>query len=192
MPAIIPKVPWSSSHAANEHASPLDYVLQPAFTAAFICMSLTVSRMLCLCILLPLYLSVACYRSVWPYLVQNLRLLLSSSGRLKLKQHGEFHAIRRQQLADSQLAGTYTFESADVEPSSTERETQQVLRSTWPANRDYFLVGNLRTCVVHEKPAQPPKGTVVLLHGNPSWSYMYRNARTPVCTSPDAVLTSFR
>jgi len=116
-------------------------------------------------------------RSFLPFLLKNGRYLLTHSGREHLRHQGNASRRQRKNQAMLQLDGKYRFDDDLVERTSQITKVVDHINTLWPAEREYFDVCNLRACVVHEIPKQRGEGSrrVVLLHGNPSWSFMYRN-----------------
>lgn len=162
----------------NKDLSLLDVLLlQPTFRVAVKIMSYTLVRLCAASSLFTLYLFLAFLRSILPYVFANALALLSNSGRAKLIRRGRKWREWRDQTAASQLNGTFRFSGNDLESREVYGITQKRLHDVWPVNREYFEVCGGRICVVHERPTGKPKRQVVLMHGNPSWSYMYRNVR---------------
>lgn len=178
MLSLLPRIPWRrSSRPITEEASIVDYVLQPFFAICYGYMSFTLVRLFWAAILLPIYLLLAFYRSVWPFLLRKGHLLLTAKGRSQLVHAGEQSSIDRQLRAESQLRDDYVFAERDYDHGWHKPLSSEYPATCWPVTREYFIVCGLQACVVHEKPSEAPKRTVVLLHGNPSWSFMYRHVR---------------
>lgn len=179
MSFLIPYIPWRwSQRPARERRSPIDYLLQPAFALAYVCLSFTCIRLLCAVFLLPIYLIVAFYRSVWPFLVRRGLLLATADGRRELRKSGEQNMVERLLQGQQQYQGDYVFDRETFAPGSREGRAFDKGPTGWPASKEYLSVCGLRACVFHKKPAGKSKRTLVLLHGNPSWSYMYRHVRS--------------
>lgn len=175
---LIPRIPWRQSpRPTQEGRSPIDYLLQPAFAVSYACLSFTFVRLLCAVFLVPAYLVLAFYRSVWPFLIRRGFLLATADGRRQLLKSGERNSVERLSQGRRQFQGEYVFDKGTFAPGWCESRAVDNGSAAWAANRRYFSVCGLRACVVHEKPVGTPRRTLVLLHGNPSWSYMYRNVR---------------
>lgn len=166
------QIPWRASpRQSEENRAWLDYILQPLFIAGYAYMSWTVVRLFWTILFLPLYLLLAFCRSLAPALVTSWRLMLTSKGRARLVRTGHESGARRKAQGERQLRGEYSFAKGSFEPGWYEKEEATAF---WPANREYFVVCGLRVCVVHEKPSGLVRRKLVLLHGNPSYSFMYR------------------
>ena len=48
------------------------------------------------------------------------------------------------------------------------------VESTWIRTYDVHRNGKMETFSVLEKTPENPRGTIVCVHGNPTWSYMWR------------------
>lgn len=160
----------------NEYPSiAVRWVLEPFFRLITYTMSYTLVRVCCASFLFPAYILVAFCRSIMLSAIRNASSVVSSAGRETLVAQGREWREWRNKLANSQLDGTFKFDRKDLENVESYGMTQRNLHDLWSVHRDYFDVCGVRACVVHEKPVGTPKRQVVLLHGNPSWSYMYRN-----------------
>lgn len=165
----------STKNGGNEDPSLIDLLLlQPAFQAAVKIMSFTPVRLCAAAWLVTLYLLLAICRSLLPCVIKNALTLLSGSGRAKLIKRGKGWREWRDQTAATQLDGTFRFSRNDLEGSEAYGATQEKLHDVWPVKREFYEVCGSRVCVVHERPTETPMRQVVLVHGNPSWSYMYR------------------
>lgn len=165
----------------KEEPSLSDYILQPVFALAFAFFDFTLVRLLDLAVLFPLYLLFAFFRSLLPSLLRNFSFLLSSTGRKKLVERGQISRWQRENQGKLQLNGTFQFHPDLIERTSDNKEVVNHIEAIWPVKREYFDVCNIKACVVHELPGQTQRKhdgrKIVLLHGNPSWSFMYRNVR---------------
>lgn len=179
-PKTILSQPWP------ENPSLRDFILRRAFKLGFAIFDFTMIRLAGVVFLLPLYLFVAFLRSFLPFLLKNSKYLLTHSGRKHLRHQGNTARWQRKNQAMLQLDGKYRFHEGLVERTLQIRRVADHIDTIWPARREYFDVCNLRACVVHEIPKQQGEGSrrVVLLHGNPSWSFMYRN----VCTTSHTII----
>ncbi|OCL12178.1 haloalkane dehalogenase family protein [Glonium stellatum] len=124
-------------------------------------------------VLLPLYLFTKVL-SVAPHALANAILLLRGSSRKHLIQQSDIYRRGEEFVANQQLNGAFHFEETQIR-SVIRYAIQREAR--WFPNIEHYRVCGARVNVVHEKPLNTtPNGqTVVLLHGNPSWSYMWRD-----------------
>ncbi|KAI1622205.1 haloalkane dehalogenase family protein [Exophiala viscosa] len=144
-----------------------DVVLQQLFWTLTTLLHSTLLRLLFAINLLPVY----CLRqaiSVLPTATRRLPLILTRQGREKLVSQTEQYRIYEEEIAAKQYDGSYKFTPANVLPWDG--------RTSWPVNRKVFEICEINVRVTHTKPkatfgkAKP----IVLLHGNPSWSYIWR------------------
>lgn len=176
MPKLLSQVPWRiSPRPGLESRSTIDYILQPLFLVSYVYLSFTLVRLFWALTLLPIYLLLAFLRSVWPALLRNGGLLLTSKGRARLIQDGHQTFADRERQGEQQFSDDYRFPAGSFEHGWQHNGPPGNLAAIWPVNREYINVCGLKACVVHEKPAGPVVRTVVLLHGNPSWSFMFRH-----------------
>lgn len=174
--ALLSTVPWrTSARPRCEDRAPVDYLLQPLFVLAYLYMSLTLVRIFCAALLVPPYLLLAFYRSVWPFLLQTGTSLLTPKGRSKLEHDGRHASARRESRAQQQLREDYRFEGKDFEGGFHRPRAQTRPMPGFAVDNECLEVCGLRVNVVHKRPAGSVKGTLVLLHGNPSSSFMYRH-----------------
>lgn len=146
-----------------------DYILQPTFKASVFLLSFTVIRIWLALVLLPLYCSAQALFAL-PHIISWLSFLLTSSGRMKLRARCYGYRRGETDLAAEQYQGTFHFAPQRVEYSSSGA-------TTWDVPRVEVEVCGIKARVAHFKPTgvQNNGKTIVLLHGNPSWSYMWRN-----------------
>ena len=85
----------------------------------------------------------------------------------------------------------YLFSADIMELKQLQSET---FGGSYPFKPNFMSIGGLQGHYVDESPAlDPAKGTIVLLHGNPTWSYLYRNFIPPLvdagyrCVAPDQI-----
>lgn len=177
----LPEPPHIDWPYAKDKRSLADYILQPAFKVAFFFLDFTIVRLLSVCYLLPIYLILAAFRSLLPHCFLNLLSLISGHGRSNLINRGLVSRKARESQASRQRAGTFQFPAEAILNISQDYTTIKRISEIWPANREYISVGNIQACVVHEAPnasgTRPSGKKIVLLHGNPSWSFMYRKVR---------------
>lgn len=151
-----------------------DYLLQPFFLGATFILSYTIIRLwLAIFILLPTYLFVKSL-SVAPNVVRNVPWLFRQRDRRQLMETSDVYRHGEKLSSLQKLDGTFRFQRSRLH--TPQRQAIQK-EARWFPNVEHFEVCGARVNVVHEKPENGfPKGkTVVLLHGNPSWSYMWRD-----------------
>ncbi|KIW54163.1 hypothetical protein PV05_06543 [Exophiala xenobiotica] len=144
-------------------------VLEQLFVAINILAKSTILRLLLALYLLPIY----CFTkaiSVLPSLISQFPLLLTRRGREKLLTRADVYRRHEQDIAAKQHDGTYRFSPASVLWWNG--------RTSWNMNRLVIEVCGINARVVHaeSKPTTPTKlKPLILLHGNPSWSYIWRD-----------------
>lgn len=176
MSTLLPKVPWRNSPRPGlERRAFIDYILQPFFFFSYWYMSFTVVRLFWAAVFLPTYILFAFYRSIWPSLIQRGKSLLTQKGRDQLVREGKRASTDRQLQGERQFTGEFAFAEGGFERGWYDPSSDAHTKEFWPVNREYFTVCGLQACVVHERPEGPAKRTLVLLHGNPSYSFMYRH-----------------
>ena len=172
----LPKPPKPVSDVRPEHASLFDYILCPAFLLGFLIMDFTIVRLFIACFTVPIYVVLAFSRSVLPYALSNLPLCTSTEGRRELARRGEANRNAREEQGRKQFEGTFEFRTENVERGAESRMVVERVKGVWSVKREFFDVcGGVKAAVVREGPRDGKKA--VLLHGNPSWSFMYRNVR---------------
>ncbi|KAL4971955.1 Alpha/Beta hydrolase protein [Aspergillus desertorum] len=151
------------------------------YLSAFI-LSFTTTRLVLVFILLPLYL----YRfllSLLPATIKNsIYLLIGPSGWSRLVEHTQTYRNQSDALAQAQLDGSYRFKPTEVfhiarnsrgwmgaAPWANETEEFEVCGATV---RYLHLRASYSAVLQDGKREHRP---IVFLHGNPSWSYMWRN-----------------
>ncbi|KAH2547054.1 hypothetical protein KXW97_000419 [Aspergillus fumigatus] len=134
------------------------------YLSAFL-LSFTINRAFLASALLPLYLLSLAYR-VLPTIFRNAPRLLLPNWWKTLVKDAEQYRQRVDALAQSQLEGTYRFK--DDEILRTDRKGKGWMADMpWRDNVEEFSV-----IATDNKASHRP---IVFLHGNPSWSYMWRN-----------------
>lgn len=170
--------PFMAAHPVSgpwENPTVVDRVLRPYFVIAAALMNVTIIRFGIAIVLFPLYLFVAFVRSVLPGLVARSHWLLTEHGREKLVGRGTSARLRRESLAEDQFRGDFNFVAEDIEHTEDAVRAVERMGGIWPVMREFFDVcPGIQASVVRAGNANGVP--VVLLHGNPSWSYMYRNA----------------
>lgn len=150
-----------------------DFFLQPFFLIVTFINSFTIVRVfLAAFFFIPLYLFVS-FLAIIPSFLTNAPLLLTSNGRNDLIYLADAYRRYEEVQAKQQLSGTFEFKESKLRRTDV-RAVQR--EASWYPNVEEFLVCGARVRVVHEIATGVPKGqTLVLLHGNPSWSYMWRD-----------------
>ena len=142
-------------------------------------LSSTLLRFVFVLVLLPPYL-LKLVAQVLPTILWNVAFLMSSRGRDRLATDADLYRGHTHRLAKEQLDGSYEFREADLN-----RDGNCWLDCIrWPSKGGEFTVCGATARFTHltatdnlglnrhEKKRLPP---IVLLHGNPSWSFMWRN-----------------
>ncbi|KAK5189195.1 hypothetical protein LTR47_001907 [Exophiala xenobiotica] len=150
-----------------------DLVLEQLFAAMNILAKSTILRLFLALYLLPVY----CFTkavSVLPSVIRHLPLLVTGRGREKLITRADVYRRCEQDIAAKQYDGTYRFSPASV--------LWWDGRTSWDMNRLVIEVCGINARVVHTKPKtmaptsnNPKLKPLILLHGNPSWSYIWRD-----------------
>lgn len=170
--------PFMVAHPVSgpwENPTVLDRVLRPCFIIAATLMNVTIIRFGIAVVLFPLYLLVAFARSVLPGLVARFHWILTEHGREKLFARGTSTRLRREALAEDQFRGDFNFAAEDIEHTEDAVRAVERMNGIWPVMREFIDVcPGIQASVVRAGNANGVP--VVLLHGNPSWTYMYRNA----------------
>lgn len=166
-------------------ASSAQVLTVSGYLSAFL-LSFTINRAFLASALLPLYLLSLAYR-VLPTIFRNAPRLLLPNWWKTLVRDAEQYRQRVDALAQSQLEGTYRIK--DDEILRTDRKGKGWMADMpWRDNVEEFSVCGATARYVHLKPSYRSIATdnkashrpIVFLHGNPSWSYMWRN----VCSWP--------
>ncbi|KAI0471642.1 epoxide hydrolase [Xylariaceae sp. FL0804] len=135
----------------------------------------TVVRLPAAAIMFPTYLLVAFLRSLLPYLAPQVPgLVLSQKYRDGLAQRGMANREAREDLALRQLRGEYRFPDGEVRRTRHDPAERRRIEAALPGRREFVKVcPGVEAAVLRAGNEGGPKA--LLLHGNPSWSYMYRN-----------------
>ncbi|RAK84173.1 haloalkane dehalogenase family protein [Aspergillus costaricaensis CBS 115574] len=145
--------------------------------AATIVMSFTVCRLILFGSLLPLYLGkLSC--TIIPTVVRNFLSLFSSQGRNRLIREAEEYRGQCESLAIAQCQGTYRFSESNlyrVRPQGP----GWMPDFPWADCMVEMAICGATVRFMHQKPTlDGPAGRrrpIIFLHGNPSWSYIWRN-----------------
>ncbi|KAI9372819.1 Alpha/Beta hydrolase protein [Aspergillus egyptiacus] len=155
------------------------------YMSAYI-LSFTVARLILNAILIPLYL----YKlmvAIAPTASKNALRLLTLGGWSRLVREADTYRARADSLAVAQLEGTYQFRADEV--FHVDRNSRGWMESLpWANDTHEFSVCGATVRYIHLRPSysdilQDGKKShkpVVFLHGNVTWSYMWRNVFPPL------------
>lgn len=175
---------YSPSQLLSEAVLTADNLIMTAYgyASAFF-MSFSVVRLMVVASLLPLY-AAKVLLSVVPSIVRNLPRILTAGGRNRLVQLTDDYRHEDRSRSESQFLGSYVFdESAVFRVQRSEKAWMHDM--PWSNQTEEFNVCGVTVRYVHLKPnangtSDEQDGSerpVVLLHGNPSWSFMWRDVR---------------
>ncbi|GAD98724.1 haloalkane dehalogenase family protein [Paecilomyces variotii No. 5] len=138
-------------------------------------LSWTTARLCVVIFLLPLYILSVALR-VLPYVAFNAIHLFSEDGRRHLVSKTDGYRAAERERAQKQLRGSFVFRGIELQRLGRDEMTElpwgdrtQTLRVCGADAR--FIKVRPRVTLPGET-SRPP---IVLLHGNPSWSFMWRN-----------------
>jgi hypothetical protein len=142
----------------------------PWTSSAFIRLALTL-------VLLPIYIAV---QAVWaaPHIIVNLPKLVNEHGRYRLARAAHLYRQHEKNLARHQLKGAIYFRPEELARIPVAEKRRILKEAGWRVNWEELDVCGGKVAVYHEKPAgvdSPPRDPIVLLHGNPSWSLIWRD-----------------
>ncbi|KAJ5999354.1 hypothetical protein N7451_007164 [Penicillium sp. IBT 35674x] len=146
--------------------------------------SYTLCRLLFALVLIPPYLLKLSFQ-VLPTILSNAVCLLSAKGLERLVTDTDRYRAHAQHIAKQQLDGTFVFCDTDLHRGVNE----WMDHLKWANDTEEFTVCGASVRFVHLKPSQnansgsnstAPRRPIVFLHGNPSWTYMWRNVITPL------------
>lgn len=145
-----------------------DLVLRELFWTLTTLFHSTLVRLLLAINLLPVY----CLRqaiSVLPGALRRLPLILTWHGRTRLIWQTDTYRNFEEDVAAKQYDGSYRFVPANV--------LRWNGRTSWPMDREVVEICGINVRAVHVKPqaALYQVKPIILLHGNPSWSYIWRD-----------------
>ncbi|KAL4922119.1 Alpha/Beta hydrolase protein [Aspergillus aurantiobrunneus] len=141
----------------------------------------TINRILLAAVLIPLYLYKVLF-SIFPSVIKNSPEIVKPGGWSRLARNTERYRSRRDTFAHSQLEGTYRFKADEV--FHIDRNSRGWMASVpWANNTHEFHVCGARVRYVHLQAThrtilqdgRSSHRPIVFLHGNPSWSYMWRD-----------------
>jgi hypothetical protein len=127
--------------------------------------------------LLPAYIVVK-IAPLLPMAICRSALLLFKHGRNKLISSSDSYQDLEKDRAAAQSKGDFKLQDKELLPSRDARGSIDTL--DWDCPREVFEVAGAQVNVFHKQPGdgQSRSGKkILLLHGNPSWSFMWRNVR---------------
>ncbi|OAP56362.1 hypothetical protein AYL99_09541 [Fonsecaea erecta] len=160
-----------------------DLVLQPAFTLSRRFTQYTLVRLSLVIFLLPVYFYCQIF-SALPTIIRNSVRLFSGVGRRGLRNASEVCRREERHIAEQQWHDTYRFpKTAAISGSASAKR--------WKAPMVCVSVCGLSVRVVHTRPMSsfPDRKQILLLHGNPSWSFVWRAIIQPLTESGHEVFT---
>ncbi|SLM39319.1 Epoxide hydrolase-like [Lasallia pustulata] len=150
-----------------------DLVLRPISRLSVLFLSSTTVRMtIALLYLLPAYIIVKTIE-VLPSIYSRWHLLLAPGGREQLVKESDQQRAWEEDFARKQYNRSCVLSH---EGQIFQTDAKKCLREAhWSPDIDRFSLCGVDVGVVHEKPEKVTGRPIVLLHGNPSWSFMWRN-----------------
>ncbi len=152
-----------------------DNILQPSFKILVNILSHFISRVALALSLLPIYILVK-FLTILPTTVRNARFLLSEGGRDRLICLSDLYRASETKQAEDQLSGAFRFEKHQLLQDGQARGWLGAVK--WSPHVELFEMEGARVNFVHEQPGKGQRHSgkkIILLHGNPSWSFMWRN-----------------
>jgi hypothetical protein len=142
----------------------------PLASSTFIRLALTL-------VLLPIYLVVQTVGAA-PHIIANLPKLVNEHGRFRLARAAHLHRQREKNLARHQLKGAIYFRPEELARIPVAEKRRILKEAGWTVKWEELEVCGGKVAVYHEKPGgvdSPPRDPIILLHGNPSWSLIWRD-----------------
>jgi pimeloyl-ACP methyl ester carboxylesterase len=143
-----------------------DFVLRQLFRLIVLLFQSTFLRLLLASSLFPVYCFVQTL-SLLPSIVAGLPSLLTTRGRTSLVVKADAYRKHEQEIATGQYDGTYRFSPANV--------LRWDGRISWDVDRAAVDICGISARVVHAKSTRQAARPLIMLHGNPSWSYIWRD-----------------
>ncbi|KAL4906984.1 hypothetical protein BDW74DRAFT_176580 [Aspergillus multicolor] len=172
---------------AYKLASTITEVLTAAILSAIghissFILSFTLTRILLTSILLPLYLYKFLLLLLPATLKNSIYLLIGSSGWNRLINHTDNYRNESDTLAQSQLNGSYRFKADEIF-HVTKNSRGWMDSAPWANETEEFEVCGAKVRYVYLRASyssilqdgRREHRPIVLLHGNPSWSFVWRN-----------------
>jgi hypothetical protein len=161
-----------------------DSALRLLFKMVVVLLSSFLIRLVLALSLLPLYIAVK-IAPLLPIAICKSALLLSKRGRDKLISSSDSYRDLEKDRAAAQSKGDFKFQDTELLQSQDARGSIEKL--AWDCPRKVFDVAGAQVNVFHKQPGEGHSRSgkkILLLHGNPSWSFMWRNvsmARKKTC-----------
>lgn len=174
------------SAVCNMEAVSTGVMVVAGYLSSFL-LSFTINRIFLAAILIPLYLSKVAF-SLLPSAIKNSINLVIPSGWSRLVQNTEQYRSRSDTLAHSQLHGSYEFKD---EVFHVEKDGSGWAKSApWADDTYEFNVCGATVRYIHLRASyssvlqdgRRAHRPIVFLHGNLSWSYLWRNVISPFTT----------
>lgn len=172
------------STACNMEAVSTGVMTVAGYLSSFL-LSFTINRIFLAAILVPVYLSKVALCLI-PSAIKNSINLVTPTGWSNLVRNSEHYRSRSDTLAHSQLDGSYKFEPDEV--FHVEKDSSGWVKSApWANDTHEFSVCGATVRYIHLRASyssvlQDGRRThrpIVFLHGNLSWSYLWRNVSLP-------------
>lgn len=172
------------STACNMEAASTGVMTVAGYLSSFL-LSFTINRIFLAAILVPVYLSKVALCLI-PSAIKNSINLVTPTGWSNLVRNSEHYRSRSDTLAHSQLDGSYKFEPDEV--FHVEKDSSGWVKSApWANDTHEFSVCGATVRYIHLRASyssvlQDGRRThrpIVFLHGNLSWSYLWRNVSLP-------------
>lgn len=150
------------------HPAPRDYILRPAFRLVVLFFQSTLLRLAIAIYIFPIWCTYK-FLEVCPDVLSNASELLTHNGRARLRQSTDAYRKEDEARAAQQFAGTYQFNPKNVLAYDHAH--------AWKPNRVEINVCGVKCRIIHVKPLlqNPDSKQIIMVHGNPSWSYIWRN-----------------
>ncbi|KIY02770.1 uncharacterized protein Z520_01235 [Fonsecaea multimorphosa CBS 102226] len=154
-----------------------DLFLQPFFTLSRRFTQYTLVRLSFVIFLLPVYFYCQIF-SALPTIIRNFVRLFSTAGRRRLRNASDVCRREERHIAEQQWHDTYQFPKAAVISGSDSAKR-------WKTPLVCVSVCGISVRVAHAKPvsSSPDRKQILLLHGNPSWSFIWRDIIQPLTES---------
>ena len=155
--------------------SPQDHLLRPLFKLTCMVLDITLVRFFMALVLLPIYIC-AKYLEVLPAAIKHSAMLLSTDGREQLVQSAKDYRQQEKKRAHLHMQGDFAFQPNELLTGEKARGFLKDLY--WKPHMERFEVCGASVNVLHEVPPDGVRRSgkkILLLHGNPSWSFMWRN-----------------
>jgi hypothetical protein len=152
-----------------------DYLLQKLFKIITIFLSSFANRLLLAVSLLPLYAFVKLIPLLPAAIIRSFMLPWKHGWSSLISASDSYRSLEKERAA-AQMNGEFRFSGKELLPRGEARGSISSL--VWSPHMETFELEGVQVSVVHEQPGkgQARSGKkILLLHGNPSWSFMWRN-----------------